>query len=100
MLCDLGCITCPLWALVSLICVKLEDLTALITVYLNLESQNSLQMGSAQSCREVHSSVWMIIKESHLEKECSICAICEEPGKQDQTVGLGEPADSLEPALM
>lgn len=100
MLCDLGYIAYPLWALVSHICVKLEDLTGLITVYLIPESQNSLHVDSAQPCHEVRSSVWMITKASHLEKACSICAICEERRKQDQSVGLGEPADSLEPALM
>lgn len=46
------------------------------------------------------SPVWMITKASRLEKEGSIRAICEEPGKRDRTLGLGEPADSLEPALM
>lgn len=53
-----------------------------LAIYLIPESQNSLHKDSAQLFHEVQFSIWMITKASHLEKECSICAICEEPGKQ------------------
>ena len=67
--------------------------------YLIPKFQNSLQMDS-QALHEVRFSAWMITKTSHLEKECSLRAICEERGRQARTPGLREPADSLEPALM